>query len=129
MWRREHHWLACSNAPDVCHCRVMQTACFQPPLHALSCLALQGGNGIAWSSAMWVIICESQSLAVRPAAVALCIAAFNLAASVLESKLLCVLQPLYHVVVLVVSFIAVVGRSSTPLHQHNASSINWAICL
>jgi len=62
---------------------------------------------------MWVIICESQSLAVRPAAVALCIAAFNLAASVLESKLLCVLQPLYHVVVLGVSFIAVVGRWHT----------------
>lgn len=74
-----------------------------------ACLGLQAGNGIAWSSAAWVIICESQSLAVRPAAVALCMAAANLASSVVESKLLCLLKLMYYFLVLVVSVFALVG--------------------
>ena len=89
---------------------VLQLGC--TGLEKLQCWLLyflQAGNGIAWSSAAWVIISESQSLAVRPAAVALCIAASNLAATVVESKLLCVLQLRYYWFVLGVSLAALVS--------------------
>lgn len=68
----------------------------------------QAGNGIAWSSAAWVVIFESQALAVRPAAVAVCISAANLAAFVVESRLLCVMKVKYYLLVLFVSVLALV---------------------
>jgi hypothetical protein len=82
----------------------------------------QAGNGIAWSSAAWVIVFESQSLAVRPAAVAICIAAANLSASVLESRLLCLLRTMYYILVLFVSAIALVSGNNIALVRSNATA-------
>lgn len=76
----------------------------------LSCPRPQAGNGIAWFSAAWVVIFESQSLAIRPAAVAVCIAAANLSASVIESKLLCTLRLMYYFLVLGVAIFALVRK-------------------
>jgi hypothetical protein len=70
----------------------------------------QATNGLAFSSAAWVVITESQALAVRPAAVALCIAAANLSTGVVEVNLLCALGVLYYVLVLAVSFLALVSE-------------------
>jgi hypothetical protein len=69
---------------------------------------LQAGNGIAWSSAAYVVIFESQALAVRPAAVAVCISATHFAAFVVEAKLLCALRVKYYILVLVASVLALV---------------------
>jgi hypothetical protein len=69
---------------------------------------IQAGNGIAWSSAALVIVFESQSLAVRPAGVAMCIAVSNLAQSVLESRLLCLLRTMYYALVLCFAVVALV---------------------
>lgn len=69
---------------------------------------MQAGNGIAWSSAAYVVIFESQALAVRPAAVAVCISITHFAAFVVEAKLLCALRVKYYILVLVASVLALV---------------------
>lgn len=80
----------------------------------------QGGNGLAWSSTVLVIVFESQSLAVRPAGMAVCIAVVNLAQSVLESRLLCLLKTMYYILVLVFAVTAFVSC----MHECTISASN-----
>jgi len=68
-------------------------------LHLLV-LAAQASNGLAWSSAAWAIVIESQTLPVRPAAVALCIASSTLMVTIFEGKLLCVMGLNYYILML-----------------------------
>lgn len=53
-----------------------------------------------------MIVFESQSLAIRPAGMAVCIAMTNLAQSVLESRLLCLLRTMYYALVLAFALLA-----------------------
>uniref|UniRef100_A0A383VJ39 Major facilitator superfamily (MFS) profile domain-containing protein n=1 Tax=Tetradesmus obliquus TaxID=3088 RepID=A0A383VJ39_TETOB len=64
---------------------------------------LSFANGVAWSSASWVIIMESQALSIRPAGVALCISFAGAGAALIETKLLCKLSWYYYIVLLAVS--------------------------
>jgi hypothetical protein len=72
-------------------------------------MRVQAGNGVAWFSTAWVIIFESQALAVRPAAVAVCISVANLGASVVEARLLCLMRVTFYFFVLGCSLLAMVG--------------------
>jgi hypothetical protein len=103
--------LACECATAAVHGSTSGCLTCNAPDHA------QAGNGIAWSSAAYVIIFESQSLAVRPAAVAICIAAANLSASVLESRLLCLLRTMYYLLVLAVSALALVSGEAVGVRR------------
>lgn len=58
-----------------------------------------------------MVIFESQALAVRPAAVAVCISAANLASFVVEAKLLCIMRIKYYALALFTSMLALVRTS------------------
>lgn len=74
--------------------------------------AVQAVNGIAWSSAAWVIIMESQALTIRPAGVALCITCSGMGMALIEAKLLCQLNWYYYIVILALSVISLVSENS-----------------